>query len=46
MNIINKLIEWVDSIFKLFGPFSGWFVIALLLVSLSKVFSSKFKISV
>lgn len=47
MGLINKLISWVDNIFSLFGPYAGWFVIALLFVTfgnVGKVFGLKIKI--
>lgn len=47
MNIINKVISWVDSIFSLFGPYAGWLVMALLFVAfghVGKVFGLKIKI--
>lgn len=47
MNLINKVISWVDQLFSLFGPFAGWFVIALLFATfgnIGKVFGLKIKI--
>jgi hypothetical protein len=47
VDLINKLIGWVDALFELFGPFAGWFVIALLFAAfgnVGKVFGLKIKV--